>query len=83
MIFIINKTRFWEYSKDSLHKKGVEKVLENMESHTWYLDSALVPLCLVDDNTPSDQKLEIAKKLLEFEPLGKGNYIHQCWMWKS
>ena len=56
--------RFKEYSTDKKHRDEVDKVISCMEKHTWYLDSALVPLALFDDEVPATEKIAIATKLL-------------------
>ena len=64
MIFMIYMFRFKEYSTDKKHRDEVDKVISCMEKHTWYLDSALVPLALLDDEVPATEKIAIATKLL-------------------
>ena len=44
--------------------KLIKYLISCMEKHTWYLDSALVPLALFDDEVPATEKIAIATKLL-------------------
>ena len=44
--------------------EAVDHVIANMFKHTWYLDSTLVPLALLDSEVPNVEKREIADAIL-------------------
>ena len=41
------------------------QVLESLEKYSWYLDSTLIPLALLDDDVPEIEKKEIADAILD------------------
>lgn len=39
--------------------------MESLQKHSWYLDSTLIPLALLDDDVPEEEKREIADAILD------------------
>ena len=53
-----------QYREVSDKPEAVDHVIANMFKHTWYLDSTLVPLALLDSEVPNVEKREIADAIL-------------------
>ena len=53
---------------------AVDAVLNSLFKHTWYLDSTLIPLALLDDGVALEEKKKIAAAILSF-PKPKSCYF--------
>ena len=47
--------------------EAVDAVLESFYKHTWYLDSTIVPLSLLDEDVPYEEKSKIAAAILQHD----------------
>ncbi|XP_065680271.1 uncharacterized protein LOC124806608 isoform X1 [Hydra vulgaris] len=56
-----------EYKKVCSNAEAVDAVLASLYKHTWYLDSTIIPLALLDKNISMDKKTAIADALLSFQ----------------
>ncbi|XP_065679431.1 uncharacterized protein LOC136093970 [Hydra vulgaris] len=50
-----------------LNPKAVDAVLDSLYKHTWYLDSTMIPLALLDEDLPLNEKQKIAVAILSFK----------------
>ena len=50
-----------------LNPKSVDAVLDSLYKHTWYLDSTMIPLALLDEDLPLHEKQKIAAAILSFK----------------
>ena len=55
-----------EYMKVCFKPEAVDSVLASLYKHTWYLDSTIVLLALLDKNVSTEKKAAIADTLLSF-----------------
>ena len=56
--------QMYKYRGVTENKEAVNKIIGNMMKHTWYLDSTMVPLALLDEEVPASEKRKIANALL-------------------
>lgn len=56
-----------QYKQICSYPEAVDSVLASVYKHSWYLDSTLVPLALLDDNVGADEKSKIAQAILAHE----------------
>ena len=56
-----------EYMKVCSNLEAVDAVLASLYKHTWYLDSTIIPLALLNKNISMDKKTAIADPLLSFQ----------------
>lgn len=58
----------WEMKVYAQYRPDIaNKCLHSMFNHGWYLHSSLIPLSLLDDKVPEDEKSEIALKILQLD----------------
>ena len=50
-----------------LNPEAVDAVLDSLYKHTWYLDSTIIPLNLLDEELPSHEKQKNAAATLSFK----------------
>ena len=56
---------------------AVDKVLTNMFKHVWYLDSTIIPLALLDEAVPDEEKTNIAKAIMAIKMPHKDRFDYK------
>ena len=64
-----------QYKAVCAERFAVDAVLNSLFKHTWYLDSTLIPLALLDDGVALEEKKKIAAAILSLPKLPKSCYF--------
>ena len=56
-----------QYKHICLNQEAVDAGLVSLYKHTWYLESTMIPLALLDEDLPSPEKQNITAAILSFK----------------
>ena len=57
--------------------------IHGLKLHAWYLTEELAPLCLFDASLTTDERAQVAQKLMRFVPPTNPSSTSRNWVWQT